>query len=198
MMRRAALLAVAVTAVLATGCRTGIVMWSACTAGSDPTGTDGAYAMVCSDGTWVPVMTVDEFVRASRGEPNVKIAQLPERPTTTTTSTTTTTTTTTTSTTAPPAVPYVQVSYTVGTLPFCSVHVTLTGGAPATAYSVALKHTSALGTNPQSPWTYQVTTDQSGAAHLTPFTYSSSGPEFASFWATVDGVDSPVEPVSCT
>ena len=45
-------------------------MWAACTptTDGDHTGTDGAYVLVCRDGIWQPIMTVDEFVRSARGE----------------------------------------------------------------------------------------------------------------------------------
>ena len=110
--------AVAVMVVAATACQTGVTMWSACTVAADGnrSGTDGQYVLECRDGTWVPVMTVDEFVRASRGE-HLTIGPLPQRPqvegivlereptttTTTSTSTSTSTTTTTTTTLAPRA-----------------------------------------------------------------------------------------------
>ena len=55
---------------LATACQTGVRMWSACAPApnGDRTGTDGAYVLVCRDGIWQPIMTVDEFVRSARGE----------------------------------------------------------------------------------------------------------------------------------
>lgn len=101
----------AILLLLAVGlsaCRTtGVVMWEPCDQrAADITGTDGKYSMVCSGGVWTPVMTVDEFVRASRGE-KVVIAPLPERPTspTTTTPTTTTPATPTTAPTPPTTAP---------------------------------------------------------------------------------------------
>ena len=102
-MRKTLLISAILLAIVAAGCRSGadVVMWGPCTPGSDPTGTDGRYAMVCENGEWTPVMTADEFVRISRGERNVVIAPLPTRPqpTTTTSTVPTTTSTTTTSTT---------------------------------------------------------------------------------------------------
>ena len=95
---RALLLLAVITIALSTvGCRTGadVVMWGPCTRGSDPTGTDGRYALVCQDGEWIPVMTVDEFVRMNSGEQNVKIGPLPTRPRPVSTTTTTTAPTTT-------------------------------------------------------------------------------------------------------
>ena len=69
-------------------CQTGVEMWGSCSPAADgnPTGTDGTYVLVCKDGTWEPVMTVDEFVAAARGE-DVTIAPLPTRPTGETTTT---------------------------------------------------------------------------------------------------------------
>ena len=105
-MRQTLLLSASLLAIVAAGCRSGadVVMWGPCTPDGDrraPTGTDGHYAMVCENGEGTPVMTADEFVRISRGEPNVVIAPLPTRPqpTTTTSTVPTTTSTTTTSTT---------------------------------------------------------------------------------------------------
>lgn len=92
-MRKILLVAAALVAIAATGCRTGadVTIWGPCTPGADPTGTDGRYAMVCRDDRWTPVMTAEEFVDVSRGEP-VVIAPLPKPPVTTTTAPTTTTT----------------------------------------------------------------------------------------------------------
>jgi hypothetical protein len=61
-------------------CRTGVTMWAPCSPGSDPTGTDGSYAMVCQDGRWEPVLTNDEFIAINQGKA-VTIAPLPlDRP----------------------------------------------------------------------------------------------------------------------
>jgi len=62
-------------------CRTGVTMWDSCTvpAGTDPTGTDGAYVLVCRDGRWEPVMTNDEFVAMAQDRP-VTVAPLPTAP----------------------------------------------------------------------------------------------------------------------
>ena len=71
MWRRSAIaVAVAVTIVVAASCQTGVRMWAACTpsADGDRTGTDGTYVLMCKDGLWQPVMTVDEFIRSARGE----------------------------------------------------------------------------------------------------------------------------------
>lgn len=72
---------VALTITLTAGCQTGARMWAACTpsADGDPTGTDGAYVLVCKDGLWQPIMTVDEFVRSARGE-NVTLKPTPVYP----------------------------------------------------------------------------------------------------------------------
>lgn len=91
--RTRALLLLALTAIAftAAACRStpDVVLWGPCTPGSDPTGTDGQYSMVCENGVWTPVMTVDEFVRINGGEPDVFIAPLPTRPAPATTTTST-------------------------------------------------------------------------------------------------------------
>jgi hypothetical protein len=96
-MRRHRILAalLAAAAVVTVSCQTGVTMWASCTPAADgnTTGTDGTYVLVCKDGTWEPIMTVDEYVRMSRGE-RVTLAPLPTRPTSTTTTTTSTTSTT--------------------------------------------------------------------------------------------------------
>jgi hypothetical protein len=76
-------------------------MWSACSPAPDgnASGTDGTYVLMCRDGRWEPVMTVDEYLRTLRGE-HVTIAPLPTPPTSSTTTTSTTTSTSTTSTTS--------------------------------------------------------------------------------------------------
>ena len=87
---------------LAAACQSGATMWAPCAPGSDPTGTDGQYVLVCTAGQWVPIMTVGEWVKVRRGEP-VAFSPRPVRPnpsTTTTTSTTSTSTPTTSSTTS--------------------------------------------------------------------------------------------------
>jgi hypothetical protein len=45
-------------------------MWAACSpsVSGDRTGTDGEYVLVCKDGLWQPIMTVEEFERSARGE----------------------------------------------------------------------------------------------------------------------------------
>lgn len=70
--RRNAVMAVMVALAIAltAGCQTGVRMWAACAPSpdGDRTGTDGAYVLVCKDGMWQPIMTVDEFLRSARGE----------------------------------------------------------------------------------------------------------------------------------
>ena len=70
-------------AVTLSSCQSPVVMWGSCSVApnGDVTGTDGTYLLDCEHGTWVPVMTLNEFVRSARGE-NVQIAPLPHRPTT--------------------------------------------------------------------------------------------------------------------
>jgi uncharacterized protein YjbI with pentapeptide repeats len=113
-MRKSVLAAVPLLFLTAlTGCQRGATMWGACD-GSDPTGTDGTYVLICKGGTWEPIMTVKEFA-ANRSGKLTPIAPLPTRPTTTTTAapttaapttaapaTTTTVAETTTTTTIPP------------------------------------------------------------------------------------------------
>lgn len=77
-MRRAMQALLPLTFVLA-ACQVDVRMGDACTPGGDPTGTDGVYVVACRDGRWTPIMTVDEFVRASRGEELV-IAPVPDLP----------------------------------------------------------------------------------------------------------------------
>jgi hypothetical protein len=91
---------VPVMALVGASCQTGVQMWTGCAIAADGnrTGTDGTYVLECRDGEWVPVMTADEFVRASRGE-EVTIAPVPTRPTDPTAPTASPTTTTTTTTT---------------------------------------------------------------------------------------------------
>lgn len=92
MKARSLAIAVIGTALLAglTACQTGVTMWSTCSPAADgnPTGTDGEYVLVCKDGTWEPLMTVEEYVALAQGR-DVTIAPLPTRPTATPTSTTT-------------------------------------------------------------------------------------------------------------
>jgi hypothetical protein len=77
---RKSLLAMIPLVMVLTSCRTGVEMWAACARDDDPTATDSGYAMVCSGGRWVPIMTNEEFVAAFRGE-HVTIAPLPlDRP----------------------------------------------------------------------------------------------------------------------
>lgn len=74
---------VAVLAMVAAGCQAGVAMWSACSPASNgnPFGTDGAWVLVCRQGRWEPVMTVEEYLRIRRGE-HVQRQPLPEPPTT--------------------------------------------------------------------------------------------------------------------
>lgn len=96
---RNAIVMIAVVALISS-CQQGVTMFAPCTAAAngDPTGTDGDYLLVCDDGIWRPVMTLDEYAQRLQGK-NPTIAALPTIPTPTTTSTTSTTSTTTTSTT---------------------------------------------------------------------------------------------------
>lgn len=84
-MRRVAAVAIVVTvaAVVLTACQTQVSMWAPCARGADgnPWGTDGGYVLACNDGIWQPLMTIDEYLRLSRGEP-VTIAPVPTRPST--------------------------------------------------------------------------------------------------------------------
>lgn len=135
-MRKLIAMSVLPVVLLASSCQTEQVMWGACTAGSDPWGTDGAYVLVCKSGEWQPVMTVKEYVAIQQGK-KITIAPLPTKPTTTTTTTTTaapattttaapattttvaptTTTSTTTSTTTTTTVPVVSPVITGTTAP---------------------------------------------------------------------------------
>ena len=58
-----------VLAVLASGCRPGQTMWNPCTPGTDPTGTDGTWVLICRNGVWEPIMTVGEFIALKQGKP---------------------------------------------------------------------------------------------------------------------------------
>ncbi|MCB1012856.1 MAG: hypothetical protein KDB15_14415 [Microthrixaceae bacterium] len=91
MRRRLALCALLPLLVLVS-CQKGITMWDACSTapGTDPTGTDGTYVLVCRDGRWEPLMTNDEFIARSRGS-DAPIAPLPQQTASPTSSTTTTT-----------------------------------------------------------------------------------------------------------
>jgi hypothetical protein len=134
------------------GCRPNTPMWSPCTPGGDPTATDGHYVLVCKDGAWQPVMTVDEFVRIRRGE-HVVIGPLPTRPTTTTTApattttagpTTSTTAASTTSTTAASTTTTTSTSTTTTTLPPTP---TLSGVSPSTGPAAGGTSVTLTGTN---------------------------------------------------
>lgn len=68
-------------ATVVTSCQVQAVMWGPCSPGADgsPWGTDGSYVLACEGGTWKPVMTTDEYLRLSAGQP-VTIAPLPTPP----------------------------------------------------------------------------------------------------------------------
>jgi hypothetical protein len=83
---------VVLASIVLASCQTGVTMWGACSTGGDPTGTDGKYVLVCENGEWTPIMTVQEFIEIARGG-HPTIGPLPTKPTPTTTSTTTTSTT---------------------------------------------------------------------------------------------------------
>jgi hypothetical protein len=74
------------TSVLAlagmTACQRG-AMWTPCTPAADgnPFGVDDTYVLHCRDGEWVPVMTVEEYLRLRGGERGFPIAPVPTRPT---------------------------------------------------------------------------------------------------------------------
>lgn len=91
---------VGVIVFVGASCQTGVQMWTGCAIAADGnrSGTDGTYVLECRNGEWVPLMTADEFVRASRGE-EVTIAPVPTKPTSTADATSAATTTTTTTTT---------------------------------------------------------------------------------------------------
>ncbi len=82
-MRRVVAVAIALTvgAVVVTACQTQVSMWAPCTRAADgnPWGTDGGYVLACNEGIWQPLMTVDEYLRLSKGE-QVTIAPVPTRP----------------------------------------------------------------------------------------------------------------------
>jgi hypothetical protein len=77
------------------------------------------------------------------------------------------------------------------------VVINLTDFAPSSAFDVTLVHTSAIGTHPDSPWTFPVMTNAAGEAQLVPFSYYQGVPEDASFSASSNGVNSAVVNVSC-
>lgn len=83
--RRRRLVAFGITVLVlaaTTACQRG-VMWTPCTPAADgnPFGVDDAYVLHCRDGEWVPIMTVEEYLRLRRGDQGVVIAPLPTRPT---------------------------------------------------------------------------------------------------------------------
>lgn len=118
---RKCLLAVLPIVVVLASCQTGVTMWGACSdaAGADHTGTDGTYVLLCRNGRWEPVMTVNEYLAIARRQP-VAIAPLPTPPTTATTTTTTTTSSTSSTTTIAPA-PVTFVSIEAGSDHTCAV-----------------------------------------------------------------------------
>ncbi len=164
------ILAITVIASVTAGCRStpDVVLWGPCTPGNDPTGTDGRWAMVCRNGEWVPVMSAEEFVRISRGEPNVVIGPLPKRaaPTTTTTTVASTTTSTTTSTTAPaPAPTLTSISPSAGPAAGGAT-VTITGTNLTGATSVTVGGTAAVGVVVNSATSLTVTTPAHAAGSV--------------------------------
>jgi hypothetical protein len=80
-MKRVAGLCVVVVlaSVLLASCQTGVTLWGSCTAGGDPTGTDGHYVLVCEHGEWTPIMTVQEYIEIARGG-HPTIGTLPQSP----------------------------------------------------------------------------------------------------------------------
>jgi hypothetical protein len=81
--RRVLLFGVSVLALTAmAACQRG-VMWTPCSPAADgnPFGVDDTYVLHCKDGEWVPIMTVEEYLRLRRGERGFTIAPLPTRPT---------------------------------------------------------------------------------------------------------------------
>ena len=70
--------------LVAASCQTNQTMWAACTAGNDPWGTDGTYVMLCHNGQWEPIMTVQEYLQIRQGK-KITIAPVPTKPVPTTT-----------------------------------------------------------------------------------------------------------------
>jgi alpha-tubulin suppressor-like RCC1 family protein len=84
--RRPKVLAAAVTALLTlaavtTACQTNQQMWAPCAppADGDPFGADATYVLMCRNGRWEPLMTIQEYLRIRRGE-WVILAPLPQPP----------------------------------------------------------------------------------------------------------------------
>jgi hypothetical protein len=121
-----------------------------------------------------------------------------EATTTTTEATTTTTEATTTTSTTVLLEPAVAVSYTPSSNSlFCNVVVDLANFAPSQTFEVTLVQNGNYGVHPDSPWTFDVTTDVTGAAQLVPFTYYQGDDENAVFNATADGINSGDVNVNC-
>jgi alpha-tubulin suppressor-like RCC1 family protein len=73
---------VAVAAVAAaTACQVNQVMWAPCAPAADgnPFGADATYVLICRNGRWEPIMTIEEHLRIRRGE-WVIIGPLPQPP----------------------------------------------------------------------------------------------------------------------
>jgi alpha-tubulin suppressor-like RCC1 family protein len=75
------MLVVAAIAAAATACQVNQVMWAPCAPAADgnPTGADATYVLVCRNGRWEPIMTIQEYLRIRRGE-WVIIGPLPQPP----------------------------------------------------------------------------------------------------------------------
>ena len=93
-MRRAVTVVVASVALMSllVSCQVRQTMFTACAKAADnnPFGADSKYVLVCENGKWKPIMTLDEYVRILQKKP-VTIAPVPTEPPTTTTTPTTTT-----------------------------------------------------------------------------------------------------------
>ena len=75
------LFVVVATAAAATACQTNQVMWAPCAPAADgnPFGADATYVLICRNGRWEPIMTIEEHLRIRRGE-WVIIGPLPQPP----------------------------------------------------------------------------------------------------------------------
>lgn len=113
------LVVVATVAVVASSCQRG-GLWSSCDVAPDgnPFGTDGTFVLACRNGTWEPIMTVQEYAAIRSGR-DVTIAPLPRKPPPKARPTTTTT--------PPPAPPPASkspvVDLALGSEHACAAHV---------------------------------------------------------------------------
>lgn len=79
---RSAVIITAVTALAtAAACQVNQVMWAPCAPAADnnPFGADSTYVLICRNGRWEPIMTIEEHLRIRRGE-WVIIGPLPPPP----------------------------------------------------------------------------------------------------------------------